>query len=141
MSEKERPDQEPVAIAPESPPPSSKGRQSFNKLRRELSDEELASPAVQRLLMDEIDRLEGETGDLKEFRNKYHEADRKCAVLAEKNNITKAHEILYGVCLTMGAACLGFARTFWGQQPVGIIFIAVGLVLIGGGVASKVFKK
>jgi hypothetical protein len=136
-----RRNQEPIVAAPESPPPASKGRQSFSKLRRALSDEELASRAVQRMLVDEIERLETVVGDLGEFRKKYHEADRKCAVLEEKNNIAKDHEILYSVCLTLGAAAIGFARTFWGQQPAGYIFITLGLLLIVGGVASKVAKK
>ena len=35
-----------------------KERKSFKNIKRELSDEDLAIPAVQRLVLDEIDRLE-----------------------------------------------------------------------------------
>ena len=54
-------------LAPEdtgegTPLSHSKGRRAFSKLRRELTDEELSSPAVQRLLLDDIERLEKENG-------------------------------------------------------------------------------
>jgi hypothetical protein len=141
MAQNERPDQEPEASSQPPPQPPSKGRQSFSKLRRELSDEELSSPAVQRLLIDEIERLERDSSELKGFRDRYYEADRKSAVLEVENKISKAHEVMYGVCLTMGAASLGFAPNLWSHQPAGYISIAFGIVLIGGGVASRMVRK
>lgn len=48
MAETERPDQEPVPPKEPAAAPAEKGRGSFAKLRRELSDEELSSPAIQR---------------------------------------------------------------------------------------------
>jgi len=59
----------------------SKGRRAFSKLRRELTDEELSSPAVQRLLIDDIERLEKENGKLSDYQDSYYTADKKAAVL------------------------------------------------------------
>jgi len=141
MEQHERPDQEPAEASQPAEQVPSKGRQSFARLRRELSDEELLSPAVQRLLLDEIDRLERESSELKVFRDRYYDANRKCAVLEEKNKVSKAQEIMYGVCLTMGAASMGFAPSLWSHQPDGYISLAFGIVLIGGGVASRMVRK
>lgn len=67
----ELPDTEPQETAEGGPQPVLKGtsgRKSFAKLRRELSDEELSSPAVQRMLIDEIERLDAERTELASFR-------------------------------------------------------------------------
>ena len=67
MAEPERPDQEPAGGGVRPVISAEKGRRSFAKLRRELSDDELSSPAVQRLLIDDIERLEREVAELKEL--------------------------------------------------------------------------
>lgn len=54
-----------------------KERQSFKKVRRELTEEELSTTGAQRLILDEIDRLEEENNFLKGIQSKYHEADKK----------------------------------------------------------------
>ena len=56
----------------------------MSNVRRELSEEELSSPAVQRMLLDELDRLETEAGELKEFKefkDRFYSADKDAAVL------------------------------------------------------------
>ena len=45
-----------------------KGRQALSKVRRELSEEESSSPAVQRMLLDDLERLETEASELRESR-------------------------------------------------------------------------
>lgn len=134
-------------IAPEdvgdgTPLSHIKGRRAFSKLRRELSDDELSSPAVQRLLIDDIERLEKENGKLVDYQDSYHETDKKTAVLNEKLKTNIAHEVIFGVCLTVGAALIGFTPSLWDpNKPHGWISIALGVVLIVGGIASKVVKR
>lgn len=119
-----------------------KGRRAFRKLRRELSDEELISPAVQRLLIDDIERLEKENGKLVDYQDSFYEADKKAAVLTEKLKTNVAQDVIFGVCLTVGAALMGFASSLWTPgKPDGWISIALGVVLIIGGIASKVVKR
>lgn len=120
----------------------SKGRRAFSKLRRELTDEELSSPAVQRLLIDDIERLEKENGRLIEYQDSFYSADKKVATLSEKLKANTAQEIVFGVCLTVGAALIGVAPSLWNSNNLhGQISIALGAILIVGGIASKVVSK
>ena len=134
-------------IAPEdtgvgAPLSHSKGRRAFSKLRRELTDEELSSPAVQRLLIDDIERLEKENGRLGEYQDSFYSADKKAAVLNEKLRPSVAQEVIFGVCLTVGAALIGFSPSLWADdKPYGEISLAFGVILILGGIASKVVKR
>ena len=89
-------------IAPEdtgegAPLSHSKGRRAFSKLRRELTDEELSSPAVQRMLIDDIERLEKENGRLSDYQDSYYAADKNSAVLNEKLKTSVAQEVIFGV--------------------------------------------
>lgn len=120
---------------------NAKGRRAFINLRRELSDEELSSPAVQRMLVDEIERIEQDNIRLSKFQDLYYEADRESAVLREKLKINLSQEVIFGVCLTVGAALISFAPLLWKHEPLGWISIALGVILIIGGVASKVVKR
>jgi len=133
--------QEPAAPSDPGPVEPAKGRQSFSKLRRELSDDELTSPAVQRMLLDDVDRLEREASELRAMRDKYHDADKRCAVLDEQRRGANSAEIQYGMCLTLGSVALGFAPTLWPHQPAGWVSVLFGIALVGGGVVSKVVKK
>ena len=56
---------------------NAKGRRAFINLRRELSDEELSSPAVQRMLVDEIERIEQDNMRLSKFQDSYYKAYRE----------------------------------------------------------------
>ncbi|WP_287591786.1 hypothetical protein ACS18Q_17510 [Vibrio sp. Vf1514] len=116
-------------------------RRSFTKLRRELEEEELNSPAVQKLLIDEIERLERENIDLVNYQDKYYQVDKAKAVLDQKLKTSISQEIISGVCMTVGAASLGYAPTLWAHQPSGWIAIIFGGVLIVGGIIAKAVKS
>ncbi|WP_157739317.1 hypothetical protein [Herbaspirillum sp. meg3] len=116
------------------------GRKSFAKLRRELSDEELSSPAVQRMLIDEIERLDAERSDLASFRGKFHEADKSAAILEEKFKGKISIEIIHIACITVGAAALGYAPSIWQMQPTAWMTGIFGVVLIVAGLAAKAVK-
>jgi hypothetical protein len=119
-----------------------KGRKAFSKLRRELSDEELSSPAVQRLLIDDIERLEKENGKLSDYQDRYYAAETRAAVLNEKLKTNVAQDVIFGVCLTVGAALIGLAPSLWlPDKPHGWISVALGVTLVIGGIASKVVKR
>ena len=80
-----------------------KGRQALSNVRRELSEEEISSPAVQRMLLDELDRLETEAGELREFKDRFYSADKDAAVLRERLRASVARDS----GLAIGAAMLG----------------------------------
>ena len=123
------------------PKPTAKGRQSLSKIRRELSDEELLSPAVQRMLVDEIERLERENADLSEFRTRFHSMDKKAVLLEERAKKSLSGEIVFGACLTIGAAAIGYAPAAWSSQPSGWLSLIFGTLLVAGGIVSRVVQR
>ena len=72
--------EEPSGIEPSETVKPKSGRRSFSKLPRELSEKELASPAVQKMLVDEIERLEAECDDFSSYRPKFHDADKRATI-------------------------------------------------------------
>jgi hypothetical protein len=93
------------------------------------------------MLLDDIDRLEIENVEFKDFREQYYQADRRCAVLEEGKKTSTAYEILSYVCLAVGSGALGFAPNLWDHQPSGWVCIIFGGVLIVGGVAAKAVRR
>ena len=137
-------DQEPPGPGPMPGAEPTKGkarRRALASLRRELSDKELLSPAVQKLLLDEIDRLEEDNTELGGYRSRFHEADKKAAVLQQKQTISIAQEIISLSCITVGGAALGYAPSVWSSQPTGGIALAFGVVLVMGGIIAKASKS
>ena len=141
MKENEQPEAEPEDTGEVMPVSYGKGRRAFTNVRRELSDKEMSLPAVQRMLIDDIERLEKEKFELAEYQSKFHGADKRSAILEEKIKSSMSREIGFSVPLTVGAAALGYAPSAWASQPNGWISIAFGVVLIVGGIASKVVRR
>lgn len=141
MDDKEKFDQEPDDVSDEITHPITKSRRSLSRIRRELSEEELSSPAAQRLLIDEIERLDEERADLIDYRDRFYATERRAAILEEKTKTTIASDIIFGTCLTVGAASIGYAPAAWEQQPTGWIFIILGSLLIVGGMIARGVKR
>ena len=140
MSTSERPDVEPEeSLASRVAAP--KGRQSLSRVRRELSEEELSSPAVQRLLVEEIERLERERTQLLEVQREFYDVEKEAAILKEKLKQKVGGDIVFSVLLTVGAAALGYAPAVWKAQPTGWLAIVFGVVLIVAGIVSKVVQR
>lgn len=111
----------------------------FSKLKRELSEEDLKSPAVQRLLLAEIDKLEYKSSDYDNLYDNFHSVDKECSILKEKIKTSKSTEVLYGFALTIGSIVIGLASLVW-EDGYGWINITVGGLLILGGLISKFVK-
>lgn len=112
----------------------------YSKLRRELSDEDLTNPAVQKLLLSEIDKLEIRVSELEVIENKFHQVDKEKAVLEEQVKTHNAMDVLYSFCLAIGSGLLGLA-SLSEIKDKGWIFLLSGGVLIIGGILSKLVKK
>ena len=120
---------------------AAKSRRSFSKLRRELTDDELSAPAVQRLLLDELDRLERDVAEQSQFRDRYHAADKRASVLEEKIKHWEATEIAHILCLTAGSALIGYSPSVWDHPPVGYLALTIGAILVIGAVVAKTRQK
>lgn len=116
-------------------------RQAFSKVRRPLSEEELSSPAVQRLLLDELDRLEQLVSELSEYQNSFHELEKELAMLRERTRKSTALEILSGVCLTFGACLIGLTPYLWRSRLQGYLSLVIGGSLIICGIISRALRK
>ncbi|WP_157604943.1 hypothetical protein [Rhizobacter sp. Root16D2] len=138
-------DQEPPGTGLPAGPQAIKAsptRKATSMLRRELSEKELTSPAAQRFMLDEIERLDRENTELAGYRNRFHDADKMAAILQEKQNISISHEIVSIACVTIGGALLGYAPSVWPAQPTtGAVALAFGGVLVLGGIIAKAVKS
>lgn len=116
---------------------NSKGRKALSNVRRELSEEDLKSPGVQRMLLDAIDQLGTEVDDLREFRDGFYSAKRHAAVLEERLRASVARDS----GLAIGAAMLGLAPSLWHSQPSGGIVVALGVALVVFALLAKRFRS
>jgi len=117
-----------------------KTRRALAGLKRELTDEELASPGTQKMILEELERLSEENLVLTGLRQSFHKVDKDLAVLQEKHKRFIAAEIVSGACIAAGAASLGFAPAVWSSAPGGYIALAFGVLLTLGGVVAKAIK-
>ncbi len=142
MAQQEQPDEEPADLgAAATASPATKGRRSFLTVRRELTEADLATTAVQKLLLDELDRLETENAALRQFEVQFHEKDKLAGVLQEKIHKSVAYDIYFGAMLTIGAALLSYAASTWSSQPTGAIILVCGGGLLIGGIISRLVLK
>jgi hypothetical protein len=118
------------SIVPNSP---------YSRIRREISEDDLSSPAVQRILLGEVDKLQSQVNDLEVIETQFHVVDKKSAVLEEKLKAVNSQEVLYSLCLTIGAAVIGLSSMIW-EKGYGWIAITIGSLLLVGGIVSRVMK-
>lgn len=111
----------------------------YANVRRELSEDELMSPAVQRLLLNDHDRMERECERLKSYEEEFHKCDKKVAVLEEKLKKSAASEILYTCCVSIGSILAGISGIYWSNK--GWILLCIGVALVIGSVIYKIVKK
>jgi|ERR1017187_2057469 septal ring factor EnvC (AmiA/AmiB activator) len=117
-----------------------KVRKALSRLKRELSDEELATPGVQKMLVEELERVEDENNDLKNFREKFNTADKDLAVANQKLKGWQSMEIISTGCIAVGAAALVYVPEAWKTQPNGWIALIFGGVLTVIGIVAKAIR-
>lgn len=113
-------------------------RKPYDNISRELEASELDNPAVKKLLLDHIDRLEEEVRELSGYRKEYHQADKDRAILRNSASESKKSDIM----LSVGWAALGFIPAAWSvSSQVTIAFAVVGLALVGAVVYMRFFES
>lgn len=121
-------------------PPSGR-REAFRDIRRQLSEEDLSSRGVQKLLLEELERAEAECQIAEGYIERFHEADKRAAVLEEKLRTNSAFEIMFGVGVGLGGAIIGLAPVFWNNPPQGQIALVIGLALTVGATIGRMIKR
>jgi len=115
-------------------------RQAFRDIRRQLTDADLVTPGVQKLVLDELERADSECEQLRGYLERYYEAEKRAAILEEKLKPSRAIDLFFGVGVGIGSAIMGLAPTFWSTQPQGLLCLALGAALIIGATIGKFLK-
>ena len=131
----------PLATSAGEATPATGRRQALRDLRRQLTDEELASPGVQKLLLDDLQRADSECDLLSGYVTRFHDADKRAAVLDERLRTQTALEVAFGVGVGLGGAIMGLAPGLWTTPPYGTLAFAVGLLLMLGAIVARVIKR
>lgn len=142
---REAQDVEPEGSAPEGGGGGSKSkkeRHAFAKVRRELTDEDLASPAILRILLDDIDRLDAENTELKDFREGFYRVTTDLGIEKERGRKEIAAEVISATCFTLSGAVLGFVPLLWKAGEVtGPVALGIGLILFGAAIVAKAVRR
>lgn len=121
-------------------PQPKKRRRSFGKVRRELTEEELDTSGVQKMLLDEVERLEGAEIDLKSTSEKFHKANTQLEVAREKLKTHNAFDIISTGNVAVGSLLFGAAFNWKDDSTLFWVLIILGVVLIAVGVFAKVMR-
>jgi hypothetical protein len=102
-------------------------------------DERELSTVAKRFLIAEINRLVEENKQLKQFKEKYHEVDKKLAVLKETTKPFRRNVFLSSACLIAGAAGIATAPSVLSISQFGwYVFAVVSAMLLIAGIAARV---
>jgi hypothetical protein len=122
--------------------PSSGKRQAFKDIRRQLSESDLATPGVQKMLLEELQLAEDKCELLEAYVERYHDADKRAAVLDEKLSAQTAFDVLFNISFGVGCAIIGLAPFFWEMRgSAGPLSLAVGIVLAAGATVASVKRR
>jgi hypothetical protein len=102
-------------------------------------DEKEWSAVAKRFLIGELNRLAEENQQLKQFREKYHDVDKRLAVLKETIKPFRRNHFLSTACLVAGSAGVAAAPNFVSLSMYGwYVFVIVSAMLLIAGIAARV---
>lgn len=106
---------------------------ALSDLNRKISDEDLTNPAVGRLILDRNDQLEAEVKTLREYKEKYHAADKRADVLSER--LTNMEDSIgsRNLLFLLGGILAGFLPTAWNYVNLFWADLVISILLIIGG--------
>jgi len=119
------------------PNPIYKAVRPFEKLARDISEDELRHPGTVRMILNLVDGLDREVKELRGYRDRYYSADKRVAVLESQLRQASTVDILFTVCIGLGVGLMMFAPTTQGMGIV-ITLEAIGLGLVVTGILAKV---
>lgn len=115
-------------------------KRPYSSANRALTEPELSSPPSCFFLIEDIERLEQEVNELRNYREHFFQSDKENAVLKQKIATFLSIDIVYSVCLAIGAVLLGLIWTFKELNYI-IFFGLLALVLIIGAIIAKTVIK
>lgn len=129
----------PVAAAPKA---SYEAFYERSTPGEEWTEEDLASPAFRKFLMDQLRRLASENKDLKRFREEFHTRDKRVAVLEAQTAPVSELSILSNVTLAVGGlvAGLGVSQLLSQSYGIGGAALILGVALMFSPLIARKFK-
>ena len=120
--------------------PLFKSRKALARVSRELTQEDLGTAGVQKMLVEELDRAEEEVTELRGLREKFHAADKELAVTKQKVKGWSAMEMISTACIAAGAAAFAYAPEAAHSTYGGWVAVAFGVVLTAIGITAKAIR-
>jgi hypothetical protein len=149
--------QQPICPPPVEPPPpvvvenkpvegatapSAGRRPSFRDLHRQLTDEEMKQSGVQKLLIEDIERMEADCDTLQDYVEKYYVADKQVGILTEKLRTETALDIITSVGWLAGGALMSLSYSLWSITTFkGVVVFVAGFVLAAGSYMAKWIRR
>ena len=119
------------------PTPASPEKKRFSRMPRELTPAELSTKGAQKMLLIHIDRLESENEKLSKFRETLGQTLTQKAVLEQKLDVARSSDLIFGVCLAIGALLIGLAPSIWATKPQSMIVLVGGIIIMVSGIVSR----
>jgi hypothetical protein len=107
-----------------------------------FTEEDLASPAFRKILMDQLRRLASENHELKRYREEFHDRDKQVKVLEAQTAPVAELVLLSNIALAVGGLVAGvgvsllLAKTF----DVGIAVLVLGSILMFAPLVARKLK-
>lgn len=94
------------------------------------------------LSIDELEESEAARAELEGYVSRFHDADKRAAILGEQLKTVTALEISFGVGTGLGGVIAGLAPFFWAVGAgYGLAALVIGIGLIVGGTMVRVAKR
>lgn len=111
----------------------------LSRVNRVLSEEDLKSAGVRKMLLGQLDEYEQCKIDLNEVRNNFHSKDKESAVLKEKIRNLTAFDWLYSALLTIGSILIGCYTS--NPKEGKIIILLLGIISLGISFSIRVYRS
>jgi hypothetical protein len=93
------------------------------------------------MLLDELERADADCERLGSYVERFHDADKRAAILEERERTQTAIEVLFGVGVGLGGGIMGVAPAFWSNQPAGWLALVLGFLLVVGASVARIIKR
>jgi hypothetical protein len=102
----------------------------------------MASPGVVKLLIEQIDRADGDCEFYRAYVERFHVANTNASVFEERLKTVTAVGIMFGVGVGLGCALLSLAPCVFDKQPIAAWLTgAIGGVLVIGTSIGRGMKR
>lgn len=114
-----------------SDPGTKKQSTIYSRGRRELDANELASPVASTFMIDHIERLEAENGELVKFRSKYFESDARLKILENRASLKDTSRKVASLMLSVGSAGIGVSSSMPPSRTTFLLIVIFVAIAVG----------